>query len=37
MVAVLGLVIFLRPGGRISNEQAMGYAFAVGAAAVSAV
>jgi drug/metabolite transporter (DMT)-like permease len=36
MVAVLGLVMFLRPGSRIGNEQAFGYIFALCAAAASA-
>ncbi len=36
IIAVIGLVVFLRPGGEVSNERAFGYLCAVGAAAVSA-
>ncbi len=35
-VAVLGLLIFLRPGTRVSDQTAFGYVFALGAAAASA-
>jgi drug/metabolite transporter, DME family len=36
VVAVLGLVLFLRPGSRITQDQALGYLFAFGAAVASA-
>ena len=36
VVAVLGLVLFLRPGSRITHDQALGYAFALCAAVASA-
>jgi drug/metabolite transporter (DMT)-like permease len=36
IVAVLGLVMFLRPDNRISDERALGYLFAIGAAVTSA-
>ena len=37
LVAISGLVIFLRPGGNITNARGLGYVFALGAAAVSAI
>lgn len=37
LIAISGLVLFLRPGDGISNARGVGYAFALGAAAVSAI
>ena len=37
LAAVVGLVMFLRPGSGISGARAFGYAFALGAAAASAL
>jgi DME family drug/metabolite transporter len=36
IVSVVGLVLFLRPGDSLSTERAVGYVFALGAAAASA-
>lgn len=37
LVAMSGLVIFLRPGDGVTKARGLGYAFALGAAAVSAI